>query len=60
MDMRPLLNALVLAASVLVASIASAATDVSQASVVVVRGSADHMEQVLRHAKVDFVAVNPD
>ena len=37
-----------------------AATDVSHASVVVVRGSADHMEQVLQAAKVRFVAVNPD
>lgn len=41
-------------------SVALAATDVSHASVVVVRGSADHMEQVLANAKVKFVAVNPD
>jgi hypothetical protein len=34
-------------------------TDVSHASVVVVRGSADHMEQVLTQAKVKFVAVDP-
>lgn len=37
-----------------------AVTDVSHASVVVVRGSADHMEQVLTQAKVKFVAVSPD
>lgn len=37
-----------------------AVTDVSHASVVVVRGSADHMEQVLAQAKVRYVAVNPD
>jgi hypothetical protein len=36
-----------------------AVTDVSHASVVVVRGSADHMEQVLTQAKVKFVAVDP-
>lgn len=41
-------------------SLAAAAPDVSHASVVVVRGSADHMEQVLQHAKVPFVAVNPE
>jgi hypothetical protein len=36
-----------------------AVTDVSHASVVVVRGSADHMENVLTQAKVKFVAVDP-
>ena len=53
--MRPLLFA-----SILVSSLAYAATDVSHAAVVVVRGSADHMEQVLAKAKISFVAVNPD
>lgn len=43
----------------LVSALALAATDVSHASVVVVRGSADHMEQVLAQAKVKFVAVDP-
>jgi hypothetical protein len=33
---------------------------VRQAEVVVVSGSADHMEQVLRHAKVKFELVTPD
>lgn len=49
-------------AALLVSSLALAATheDVSNASVVVVRGSADHMEQVLAKAKVKFVAVNPE
>ena len=50
----------ILVASFVVSSAAFAATDVSHASVVVVRGSADHMEQVLAHAKVDFIAVNPE
>jgi len=45
--------------SVLCSTAAFAAPDVSHAKVVVVRGSADHMEQVLQHAKVDFVAVSP-
>jgi len=49
-----------LAASLVVSAVAFAGTDVSHAKVVVVRGSADHMEQVLEHAKVDFVAVNPE
>ena len=53
--MRPLLLA-----SILVSSLAYAATDVSHADVVVVRGSADHMEQVLAKAKISFVAVNAD
>ncbi len=53
--MRPLLLA-----SMLVTSLAYAATDVSHAEVVVVRGSADHMEQVLANAKISFVAVNAD
>lgn len=44
----------------LVSSLGYAATDVSHAQVVVVRGSADHMEQVLQKAKVSFVAVNPN
>jgi hypothetical protein len=39
---------------------ALAAPDVSHAAVVVVRGSADHMEQVLAKAKVNFVAVDPE
>ncbi len=50
----------ILFASLAVSSLAFAATDVSHARVVVVRGSADHMEQVLAHAKVDFVAVSPE
>ncbi len=41
-------------------SLTYAATDVSHARVVVVRGSADHMEHVLANAKVEFVAVNAD
>lgn len=49
-----------LLASILVSSLTYAATDVSHARVVVVRGSADHMEQVLANAKVDYVAVSPD
>ena len=53
--MRPLLLT-----SILVSSLAYAATDVSHAAVVVVRGSADHMEQVLAKAKISFIAVNPD
>ena len=47
-------------ASLMLSSLAFAATDVSHASGVVVRGSADHMEQVLARAKVAFVAVSPD
>lgn len=43
----------------LVSAALLAATDVSHAAVVVVRGSADHMEQVLTQAKVKFVAVDP-
>src|SRR3954464_786425 len=46
--------------SAIFSTVAFAATDVSHASVVVVRGSADHMEQVLTQAKVKFVAVNPE
>ena len=42
-----------------VSALVLAVTDVSHASVVVVRGSADHMEQVLTQAKVSFVAVDP-
>ena len=48
MALIPFISALVLAV-----------TDVSHASVVVVRGSADHMEQVLTQAKVNFIAVDP-
>ena len=43
----------------LVSALVLAVTDVSHASVVVVRGSADHMEQVLTQAKVSFIAVDP-
>jgi len=53
--MRPLLLT-----SILVSSLAYAGTDVSHAAVVVVRGSADHMEQVLAKAKISYVAVSPD
>jgi len=57
--MRPL--PLVVAVFVAAASSAAlAARDVSHASVIVVRGSADHMEQVLTHAKVAFVAVDAE
>ena len=45
--MRPLLVAFFL-----VSSLAYAATDVSHAAVVVVRGSADHLDQVLAKAKI--------
>lgn len=48
MTLIPFISALVLAV-----------TDVSHASVVVVRGGADHMEQVLSQAKVNFIAVDP-
>jgi hypothetical protein len=44
----------------LASTAALAATDISHAKVIVVRGSADHMEQVLTQAKVKFVAVNPE
>jgi hypothetical protein len=54
------MNRLVAALLAVVASAAFAATDVSHAKVVVVRGSADHMEQVLTQAKVKFVAVDPE
>jgi len=40
-------------------SSAGAVPDVSHAQVVVVRGSADHMEQVLQRAGVNFVVVEP-
>jgi hypothetical protein len=53
--MRPLVLA-----ALLVSSLGYAATDVSHAQVVVVRGSADHMEQVLAKAKVNYVAVGAD
>ena len=53
--MRPLVLA-----SILVSSLTYAATDVSHAAVVVVRGSADHMDQVLAKAKISFIAVGPD
>lgn len=49
-----------LLSSILVTSLAYAATDVSHATVVVVRGSADHMDQVLTKAKIAFVAVSPE
>ncbi|MBS1151462.1 MAG: hypothetical protein H6Q89_3160 [Myxococcaceae bacterium] len=49
-----------LLAAILVSSLAYAATDVSHAAVVVVRGSADHMDQVLARAKISFVAVSAD
>jgi hypothetical protein len=54
------MNRLAASLFALVSTAALAATDVSHASVVVVRGSADHMEQVLTQAKVKFVAVNPE
>ncbi len=53
--MRPLVLA-----SILVSSLTYAATDVSHAAVVVVRGSADHMDQVLAKAKISFIVVGPD
>jgi hypothetical protein len=53
------MNRLAAALFALVSTAALAATDVSHANVVVVRGSADHMEQVLTQAKVKFVAVDP-
>jgi hypothetical protein len=54
--MRPLALAALLCSSLALAS----PPDVAHASVVVVRGSADHMEQVLAKAGVAFVAVNPE
>ena len=56
--MRSLLSAVLLASCVAFAS--PLADEVSHAAVIVVRGSADHMEQVLGRAKVQFVAVNPE
>jgi hypothetical protein len=53
------MNRLLASLCLLASTAALAATDVSHASVVVVRGSADHMEQVLTQAKVKFVAVDP-
>jgi hypothetical protein len=54
------MNRLAASLFALVSAVSFAATDVSHANVVVVRGSADHMEQVLTQAKVKFVAVDPE
>lgn len=59
--MRPLLLASLLLASTSFAALThERETEVAQAKVVIVRGSADAMEQVLKRAKVDFVLVTPE
>lgn len=48
------------AGTVLAPQPSSRAEQVRQASVIVVRGSADHMDQVLQKAQIRFVTVTPD
>lgn len=54
------MRSLLLASLLLASAVLAAPPEVAHAAVVVVRGSADHMEQVLQKAKVSFVAVNPE
>ena len=66
--MRTSLRSLLALAAALVASLASVPASartldpeaLRRAEVVIVRGSADHMEQVLRHEQIRFVLVDPD
>jgi Bacterial SH3 domain len=58
--MRSFLLSLVVLSGALPAFASPSPEQVRQASVVVVAGSADHMDQVLKRARVAFVVVNPE